>query len=145
MKKKCAWFLMVILIVIGGLSLSGCSKDNINSDEEENLDASRPLPNMLSDLSRPGANISWTLWESQSFSGSTMKIEFNHNECTHTSNNSITKYTYNFNYPIITLTSNKEDKEVITGTIVSDIFRADEITFKNAKNETVWMQMTRKK
>ena len=38
-----------------------------------------------------------------------------------------------------------DDKEVITGTITSYTLKADEITFKNSKNETVWMQMTRKK
>jgi hypothetical protein len=55
------------------------------------------------------------------------------------------KYSHSFNYPTITLTSINEDKEVITGTIVSYAFKADDITFKNSKNETVWMQMTRKK
>ena len=48
-------------------------------------------------------------------------------------------------YPTVILTSNNEDKEEIIGTITSYHFRADDITFKNAENETVWMQMTRKK
>lgn len=147
MKNQYSWFFMVLLLVAGGLTLTGCSQDN---EEEENLEASRPNPNMLSDLSRPGAFISWTLWESHSSFGYTMKIEFDHKECTYTlqksgSDDTIAKYTYNFNYPTVTLTSNNEDKEVITGTIASYYFKADDITFKNSKNETVWMQMTRKK
>ena len=147
MKKKCVWFLMVLLFAVGELTLIGCSKDN---EEEDNLGASRPIPNMLSDLSLPGAFINWTLWESHSLFGYTMKIEFDYKECTYTLQRSgtvetIAKYTYSFKYPTITLTSINEDKEVITGTIASYPFKADDITFKNSKNETVWMQMTRKK
>ncbi len=150
MKKKCVWLLMVLLLLMGGFSLSGCSKDNVDSEDDEQLGASRPNPNMLSDLSLPGAFISWTLWESHSLFGYTMKIEFNYKECTYTlqksgTDNTIAKYTYNFNYPTVTLTSNNEDKEVIIGTITSYNFKADDITFKNSKNEPVWMQMTRKK
>ncbi len=142
---------MVLLLLMGGFSLSGCSKDNVDSEDDEQLGASRPNPpNMLSDLSRPGAFINWTLWESHSLFGYTMKIEFDYKECTYTlqksgSDNTIAKYTYSFKYPTITLTSINDDKEVITGTIVSYPFKADDITFKNSKNETVWMQMTRKK
>lgn len=147
MKKKCVWILMVLLLVMGELTLSGCSKDN---EEDEQLGASRPNPNMLSDLSKPGAFINWTLWESHSLFGYTMKIEFDYKECTYTfhksgSDDITAKYTYNFNYPTITLTSINEDKEVIIGTITSYTFKADDITFKNSKDETVWMQMTRKK
>lgn len=134
---------------MGGVSLSGCDKDNIESEEEQ-LGASRPIPNMLRDLSEPGAYITWTLWESHSLFSYTMKIEFDYKECTYThhrsgTNDTIVKYTYNFNYPTITLTSINEDKEVIIGTIASYAFKADDITFKNSKNETVWMQMIRKK
>ncbi len=141
---------MVLLLLMGGFSLSGCSKDNVDSEDDEQLGASRPNPNMLSDLSRPGAFINWTLWESHSLFGYTMKIEFDYKECTYTlqksgSDNTIAKYTYSFKYTTITLTSINDDKEVITGTIVSYPFKADDITFKNSKNETVWMQMTRKK
>lgn len=147
MKNKCPWILLVLLFVIGGLTFIGCSKNN---EEDENLGASRPNPNMLSDLSRPGTFISWTMWESHSSFGYTMKIEFDHKECTYTLRSSgpddtVAKYTYNFNYPTVTLTSNNEDKEKIIGTITSYHFRADDITFKNAENGTVWMQMTRKK
>lgn len=138
---------MVLLLVIGGLTMIGCSKDN---EAEENLGGSRPIPNMLSDLSQPGASINWTMWESHSLFGYTMKIEFDYKECTYTLQRSGTvetsaKYTYSFNYPTVTLTSINDDKEVITGTITSYTLKADEITFKNSKNETVWMQMTRKK
>ncbi len=40
MKKKCVWFLMVLLFAVGELTLIGCSKDN---EEEDNLGASRPI------------------------------------------------------------------------------------------------------
>lgn len=138
---------MVLLLVIGGLTFIGCSNDN---EEEDNLGASRPNPNMLTDLSQPGAFINWTLWESHSLFGYTMKMEFTSKECTYTLQRNGTvetsaKYSHSFNYPTVTLTSINEDKEVITGTIASYPFKADDITFKNSKNETVWMQMTRKK
>lgn len=144
MKKRYVWFLMVLLLLMGGLTLSACSKDNIDSEEEENLGASRPIVNMLSDLSDPNASVSWTLWESHSLFGYIMKMDFDYKECTYTiqrsgSDNTIEKYTYNFNYPTITLTSTNEEKEVIIGTITSDRIRADVISFKNSKNEAVWM------
>src|SRR5690554_2850380 len=150
MKKRGVWFLMALFLLIGGLTLGGCSKDNVDSEEEDNLGASRPNPNMLSDLSQPGTTISWTTWESHSLFGYTMKIDFNNTECTYTYKKSGTedttsKYTYNFNYPTVTFTSTDEDKNVIIGTITSYPFKADDITFKNAKNEPVWMQMVRKK
>ena len=141
---------MVLFLLMGGLSLSGCSKDNVNNEDEDNLGASRPNYNMLSDLSQPGTTISGTLWQSHSLFGYTMKIEFDSKECTYTYKKSGTedttsKYTYNFNYPTVTFTSKDEDKNVIIGTIASYPFKADDITFKNSKNETVWMQMIRKK
>ena len=150
MKNKCAWNLIVLFLLMGGLSLSGCSKDNVNNEDEDNLGASRPNYNMLSDLSQPGTTISGTLWQSHSLFGYTMKIEFDSKECTYTyqkseTDNTLAKYTYSFKYPTITLTSTIDDNEVITGTIASYPFKADDITFKNAKNETVWMQMIRKK
>ena len=150
MKKRSVWFLMALFLLMGGLTLGGCSKDNVDSEEEDNLGASRPNPNMLTDLSQPGAIISWTLWESHSLFGYTMKIEFDSKECTYTyqksgTDSTIAKYTYSFKYPTITLTSINDDNDVITGTIASYPFKADDITFKNAKNKTVWMQMTRKK
>mgnify|MGYP001428908450 CR=1 FL=1 len=143
------WNLMVLLLLMGGFSLNGCSKDSVDN-EDDNLGASRPIPNMLSDLSQPGTTISWTTWESHSLLSYSMKIEFNNTECTYTYKKSGTedttsKYTYNFNYPTVTFTSTDEDKNVIIGTITSYAFKADDITFKNSKDETVWMQMVRKK
>ena len=150
MKKRNVWFLMALFLMMGGLTLGGCCKDNVESEEEDNLGASRPIPNMLSDLSEPGASLSWTLWESSSTLSYIMKIEFDSKECTYTYQKSgtddiITKYSYSFKYPTVTLTSINDDNEVITGTITSYSIKADDITFKNSKNETVWMQMTRKK
>ena len=150
MKKRSVWFLMALFLLMGGLTLGGCSKDNVDSEEEDNLGASRPNPNMLTDLSQPGAIINWTLWESTPTLSYTMKIEFTYKECTYTLQRNgtveiIAKYSYSFKYPTITLTSTNNDNEVITGTIASYPFKADDITFKNAKNETVWMRMTRKK
>ena len=141
---------MVLFLLMVGLSLNGCSKDNVDNEDDDNLGASRPNYNMLSDLSQPGTTISWTTWESHSLFGYTMKIEFDSKECTYTYKKSGTedttsKYTYNFNYPTVTFTSTDEDKNVIIGTITSYAFRADDITFKNSKDETVWMEMIRKK
>ena len=150
MKMKCVWNLMVLFLLMGGFSLNGCSKDNVDNEDDDNLGASRPNYNMLSDLSQPGTTISGTLWESHSLFGYTMKIEFDSKECTYTyqkngTDDIISKYSYSFKYPTVTLTSIKDDNEVITGTIASYTIKADDITFKNSKNETVWMQMTRKK
>src|SRR5690554_4855318 len=150
MKNKCAWNLMVLFLLMGSLSLNGCSKDNVDNEDDDNLGASRPNYNMLSDLSQPGTTISGTLWQSHSLFGYSLKIEFDNTECTYTyqkseTDNTLAKYTYSFKYPTITLTSTIDDNEVITGTIASYPFKADDITFKNAKNETVWMQMIRKK
>ena len=147
---KCVWNLMVLFLLMGSLSLNGCSKDNVDNEDDDNLGASRPNYNMLSDLSQPGTTISGTTWESHSLFGYTMKIEFNSKECTYTYKKSGTegttsKYTYNFNYPTVTFTSKDENKNVIIGTITSYAFKADDITFKNSKDETVWMQMVRKK
>ena len=140
---------MALFLLIGGFTLGGCSKDSVDN-EDDNLGASRPNPNMLSDLSQPGTTISWTTWESHSLLSYSMKIEFNNTECTYTYKKSGTedtaaKYSYNFKYPTVTLTSKDEDKNVIIGTITSYAFRADDITFKNSKDETVWMEMIRKK
>ena len=55
------------------------------------------------------------------------------------------KSLFTFKYPTVTLTSKDEDKEIIIGTITSYAFKADDITFKNSKDEIVWMQMVRKK
>lgn len=75
MKKKSARFLMVLILSIGVITLGGCGKDSVESEDEENLGASRP----------------------------------------------------------------------IIGTVISYRFKVEDITFKNTKDETVWMKMTRKK
>ena len=150
MKKKCAWNLMVLFLLMGSLSLNGCSKDNVDNEDDDNLGASRPNYNMLSDLSQPGTTISGTGWQSHSLLSYSMKIEFDNTECTYTykksgAEDTTAKYSYDFKYPTVTFTSKGEEKEVIIGTITSYKFKADDITFKNSKDETVWMQMTRKK
>ena len=150
MKKKCAWNLMILFLLMGSLSLNGCSKDNVDNEDDDNLGASRPNYNMLSDLSQPGTTISGTLWQSHSLFGYSMKIDFNNTECTYTykksgAEDTTAKYSYDFKYPTVTLTSKDENKNVIIGIITSYAFKADDITFKNSKDEIVWMQMIRKK
>lgn len=149
MKKISAWFLMVLILSIGVITLGGCSKDSVDSEDEDNLGASRPNPSMLPDLSLPGARINWTFWQGDSFTYS-MTLEFNYDVCTYTHKRDgledvVIKYSHNFKYPTITLTPHDEDKEVIIGTVISYRFKVEDITFKNTKNETVWMKMTRKK
>jgi len=141
-------FLMVLILVTGGVCFSGCDKDN----EEDLPGASRPDYNMLSDLSKGESSLYLTEWEWINTSGVTMKLSFDRQECTYTyqentaGNKTTIKYTYNFTYPTVVLTPEKEDESVITGTIVSGrITQADEATFVNAQEKPVWKKLTRKK
>lgn len=139
---------MVLILVMGGVCFGGCDKDN----EEDPLGASKPDYNMLSDLSKGKSSLYLTEWEWINTSGVTMKLSFDRQECTYTyqentaGNKTTIKYTYNFTYPTVVLTPEKEDESVITGTIVSGrIAQADEATFVNAQEKPVWKKLTRKK
>ena len=59
MRKKSAQFLTILILVMGGICFSGCDKDN----EEDPLGASRPIYNMLSDLSKGDIGLCPTEWE----------------------------------------------------------------------------------
>ncbi len=121
---------MVLILVTGGVCFSGCDKDN----EEDLPGASRPDYNMLSDLSKGESSLYLTEWEWYTYQENTA------------GNKTTIKYTYNFTYPTVVLTPEKEDESVITGTIVSGrITQADEATFVNAQEKPVWKKLTRKK
>ena len=148
MRKKSAQFLTMLILVMGGVCFSGCDKDN----EEDPLGASRPIYNMLSDLSKGVNGLYLTEWEWANTFGITMKLSFDRQECTYTyqenaaSTKITTKYTYSFTYPTVILTPENAEESVITGTIVSGrITLADEATFVNAQKETAWKKLTRKK
>lgn len=147
MQKKGKLPLMVLFLVMGGMCFSGCDKNK----EEDSLGASRPIPNMLTDLSDGISRLYTTEWFGD-IAAFTLMITFDRTECTFiftetkTGNKTITKYTYQFAYPTVTLTPEKETERVVIGTVVSGRpFAADEITFVDAQKNPVWMKVNRKR
>ncbi|HOI79861.1 MAG TPA: hypothetical protein PLI30_09685 [Petrimonas sp.] len=147
MQKKGKLPLMVLFLVMGGMCFSGCDKNK----EEDSLGASRPIPNMLTDLSDGKTGLYTTEWFGD-IAAFTLTITFDRTECTFiftetkTGNKTITKYTYQFAYPTVTLTPEKETERVIIGTVVSGRqLAADEISFVDEQNISAWMRVYRKK
>lgn len=147
MQKKCKLALMILFLVMGGMGFSGCDKNK----GEDSLGASRPIPNLLTDLSKGQNGLYTTQWFGD-IAAFTLTINFDRTECTFifteakTGNMTITKYTYQFAYPTVTLTPEKETERVVIGTVVSGRpFVADEITFVDAQKNPVWMKVNRKR
>lgn len=149
--KNEKWFWLMLLLLTGGLLMSGCAEVD-EGEEEELLGASRPIYNMMTDLSDGKSGLYLTKWESPSNYGSFLVIAFEREECTFTFRESssadpkTTTYSYEFAYPIVTLTPAKESEGVVIGTMISGrILKADEMSFKNLQENPVWIEVIRTK
>ena len=147
------WFWLMLLLLTGGLLMSGCEDvDDETGDEEELLDASRPIYNMMTDLSDGKSGLYLTQWKSPSNYGPFLVIAFEREECTFTFKESssadptTTTYSYEFAYPSVTLTPAKENEGVVIGTMISGrVLKADEMSFKDLHGNQVWIEVVRTK
>ncbi|HOO95961.1 MAG TPA: hypothetical protein PLH60_08160 [Proteiniphilum sp.] len=149
--KNEKWFWLILLLLTGGLLMSGCAEVD-EGEEEELLGASGPIYNMMTDLSDGKSGLYLTKWESPSNYGPFLVIAFEREECTFTFRESssadpkTTTYSYEFAYPIVTLTPAKENEGVVIGTMISGrILKADEMSFKNLQENPVWIEVIRTK
>lgn len=149
--KNEKWFWLILLLLTGGVLMSGCAEVD-ESEEEELLGASGPIYNMMTDLSDGKSGLYLTKWESPSNYGPFLVIAFEREECTFTFRESssadpkTTTYSYEFAYPIVTLTPAKENEGVVIGTMISGrILKADEMSFKNLQENPVWIEVIRTK
>lgn len=149
--KNEKWFWLMLLLLTGGLLMSGCAEVD-EGEEEELLGASGPIYNMMTDLSDGKSGLYLTKWESPSNYGPFLVIAFEREECTFTFRESssadpkTTTYSYEFAYPIVTLTPAKENEGVVIGTMISGrILKADEMSFKNLQENPVWIEVIRTK
>ena len=149
--KNEKWFWLILLLLTGGVLMSGCAEVD-EGEEEELLGASGPIYNMMTDLSDGESGLYLTKWESPSNYGPFLVIAFEREECTFTFRESssadpkTTTYSYEFAYPIVTLTPAKENEGVVIGTMISGrILKADEMSFKNLQENPVWIEVIRTK
>ena len=149
--KNEKWFWLILLLLTGGVLMSGCAEVD-EGEEEELLGASGPIYNMMTDLSDGKSGLYLTKWESPSNYGPFLVIAFEREECTFTFRESssadptTTTYSYEFAYPSVTLTPAKENEGVVIGTMISGrILKADEMSFKNLQENPVWIEVIRTK
>ena len=145
------WFWLMLLLLTGGLLMSGCAV--VDEGEEDELPgASGPIYNMMTDLSDGKSGLYLTKWESPGNYGPSLVIAFEREECTFTFKESssadptTTTYSYEFAYPSVTLTPAKENESVVIGTMISGrILKADEMSFKDLHGNQVWIEVVRTK
>ncbi len=137
--------LIILSFVMGSLFTPGCGKNN----EEEPLGASRPIPNMLFPIADLGLNN--TEWHGTNLS-SNLVIKFTRVDCTFsatvhsTGKTTVTRYTYKYNHPVVSLTPENENEGMVYGTTISGrAFDDDEMSFVDTKDAPVWMRVIRKK
>lgn len=136
---------MILILTMGGILLIGCDKN----DDEELLDASRPIFNMLFPISEYGLNS--TEWYGRNGSGN-LVITFDRTTCTFTVTDFVsdkkttTAYAYKYNHPVVTLTPVNENESIVVGKTISGRELADdEMSFVDEKDAPVWMRVFRKK
>lgn len=145
--KKEKWFWLMLLLLTGGLLMSGCDDvDDETGDEEELLDASRPnymgdgsdeLPqtNNLSGSTWKGVSDEYSLW-----------VEFNKSDCLFTGYDYVARkdttasYAYSFSWPQLTLTPKDDKGSVLTGTATKEWTKYT-MTFTDSTDAAVWMQV----
>ena len=149
--KNEKWFWLILLLLTGGVLMSGCAEVD-EGEEEELLGASGPIYNMMTDLSDGKSGLYLTKWESPSNYGPFLVIAFEREECTFTFRESssadptTTTYSYEFAYPSVTLTPAKENEGVVIGTMISGrVLKADEMSFKDLQENPVWIEVIRTK
>ena len=149
--KNEKWFWLILLLLTGGVLMSGCAEVD-EGEEEELLGASGPIYNMMTDLSDGKSGLYLTKWESPSNYGPFLVIAFEREECTFTFKESssadptTTTYGYEFAYPPVTMTPAKENESVVIGTMISGrILKADEMSFKDLQENPVWIEVIRTK
>jgi len=81
--KNEKWFWLILLLLTGGVLMSGCAEVD-EGEEEELLGASGPIYNMMTDLSDGKSGLYLTKWESPSNYGPFLVIAFEREECTFT-------------------------------------------------------------
>jgi len=148
--KSEKWFWLMLILVTGGLLMNGCI--DLDEGEEELPGSSGPIYNMMTDLSDGKSGLYLTQWESPGNYGPSLVIIFDREVCTFTSKDSgtadpkTTTYSYEFAYPNVTLEPTGDDENVVIGTMISGrVLKADEMSFKDAQNNTVWIEVIRTK
>ena len=149
--KNEKWFWLILLLLTGGVLMSGCAEVD-EGEEEELLGASGPIYNMMTDLSDGKSGLYLTKWESPGNYGPSLVIAFEREKCTFTCRESSsadpkkTTYSYEFAYPTVTMTPAKENESVVIGTMISGrILKADEMSFKDLQENPVWIEVIRTK
>ena len=145
MSKKSMLNRMILILITSGIFFIGCKK----STEEEGLGASRPIPNMLFSISEEG--LYTTEWYGTN-GNVTLVVNFDRTDCTftvtepETGKTTVTKYNYTYNHPVVTLTPENTNENVIKAkTLSGRPLSADEMSFVDAKDNPVWMRVLRRK
>ncbi len=145
--KNEKWFWLMLLLLMGGLLMSGCDKvDDETGDEEELLGASRPnYTGDGSDELPQTNNLSGSIWQGVS-DEYTLRIDFNKSDCLFTGYDYVAKkdttaqYSYNFSWPTLTLTPEGEKGGVLTGKATKALTKYT-MTFADSTDAAVWMKV----
>jgi len=145
--KNEKWFWLMLLLLTGGLLMSGCEDvDDETGDEEELLDASRPnYTGDGSDELPQTNNLSGSVWQGVS-DEYTLRIDFNKSDCLFTGYDYVAKkdttaqYGYSFSWPTLTLTPEGGKGGVVTGTATSGLSKYT-MTFADSTDAAVWTQV----
>ena len=145
--KNEKWFWLMLLLLTGGLLMSGCEDvDDETGDEEELPGASRPIyTGDGSDELPQTNNLSGSTWLGAS-DDYTLRVVFNNSTCLFTGYDFVAKkdttanYTYRFSWPVLTLTPESENGGVVIGTAVSMLSKYT-MTFVDAVDSVVWKQV----
>ena len=141
------WVWVMLFLLTGGLLMSGCEDvDDETGDEEELLDASRPIyTGDGSDELPQTNNLSGSTWLGAS-DDYTLRVVFNNSTCLFTGYDFVAKkdttanYTYRFSWPVLTLTPESENGGVVIGTAVSMLSKYT-MTFVDEVDSVVWKQV----
>jgi len=135
-------FWLMLLLVTGGLLMSGCGK----VAEEELLDASRPIyTGDGSDELPQTNNLSGSTWQGV-INEYALRIKFDKSDCLFTGYDYVAKkdttasYAYSFSWPLLTLTPKDDKGGVITGK-ASNWYNKYTMTFVDSTDSRVWMQV----
>ncbi len=139
--------LIVLFFAVGSLCTSGCEK--IGNDDEGLLESSRPIYNMLFEISVHGLYM--TEWSANTGSYSLL-VKFDRTQCSFIFAEFLSgqirteRYTYSYDHPVATLIPVTEGNPVLTGTTISGrVLAADEISFVDDQGTPVLMKLIRKK
>ena len=139
--------LIVMILIVGSLCVTGCEK--IGNDDEGLLESSKPIYNMLFEISVHGLYL--TEWSATTSSYSLL-VKFDRTQCNFIYADFLSgqirseRFSYSYDHPVATLTPVTEGNPVLTGTTISGrVLAADEISFVDDQGMPVLMKLTRKK